>query len=221
MVEPCRVIKDDVDIALRLADFGVRPEDVLRIALAARAARNDSIPFDPKTGKGLLGYIYGVRELRNVFVLTAGYQLVSKNNIEAVYHPVKGRKIMFQAADCACIESQSPKAVSAIGVGKEALIARSVGYLFPEMEAEDRRLEQEFNDFDRAEAWYVIVAFSDDGEERVSCELSRPGPPVNGQFERFVERIFISGGGGPDAGALLKLDDDTPPVDIRPTISKK
>ena len=217
-MEPCRIVKEDNDIAARLAEFGVRREEVIRIALASLASRNESIPFDPKTGKGLLGYIYGVRELRNVFVLSAGYQPVSKNNIEAVFDASNGRKIMFQAADCACIESQPPKAASEIGIGKETLIANSVGYLFPEMEAEDRRLEREANEFDKAEAWYVIVAF---GDGKVTCELSRPRAPVNGQFLDFYERIFILGSGGPSASDLLKLDDDTPPLEIKPAISKK
>ena len=215
---PCRLVKIDSEVAVRLAEFGVRREDVIRVVLAAVSARNDSIPFDPKTGKGLLGYIFGVREMRNVFVLLAGYEPISRNNIEAVYDARNGRKIMFQAADVAGVEGRDPKAISEIGSGKETLITKSIGYLFPEMEAEDRRREEELDRFEKAEAWYVFAAFTDDG---VTCELSRPRHVVNGQFDGFIERILILGEGEPGGGGLLKLDDDLPPLEIKPEVFKK
>jgi hypothetical protein len=212
-----KIVTEPQDVDARLAAFGVRRQDLLQIPLLALGARNDSVPFDPRTAKGQFSYIYGVRAMRQVFV-PAGYEVVSRQNIESVYHPSAGRKIMFQTVDCACLESQIPEAISEIGTGKETVIQKSSGYLFEEMQQEDELRRKTLSDFDRAEAWYLCTAFVN---ETVTCELSRPEGVIDKQFSGFIERIFILSGDDAGMSKLINLDDDTPPLEIKPQISKR
>ena len=211
-----KIVANPLDVDLRLSDFGVNREGIRYIALAANGARNDSIAFDPKTAPGLFSYIYGVRALREVFVGNAGYAQVSRQNIEAVYDAPL-RKIMFQTVDVACTAA-APKAISEIGVGKQAVIERAGRSLFPEFDREEDQRIAKLSEYERAEAWYLCVAFSDAG---VTCELSRPRGVANKQFSDFDERIFIIGHDDPESGSLLRLDDDTPPIEFTPLVFKK
>jgi hypothetical protein len=214
-----KLISDPIDVESRLADFGVKKADLVRIALSALGARNDSVLDDPRTAKGQFSYIYGVRTMRQVFA-GAGYERVSKQNIESVYHAANARKIMFQTVDCACLESRDPQAISDIGSGKESVIenAQIQPYLFAHMQADEERRQNELTAFDKAEAWYLCTAFLND---TVACELSRPRGVEEKQFSAFLERIFIlrEGEGGPSG--LLHLRDDAPRIEIKPVVLKR
>jgi hypothetical protein len=201
----------------RLADFGTTRHDAARIALASLGARNDSIAFDAKTAKGLLGYLYGVRTLRQVF-MPAGYEQVSRQNIESVYDRKNSRKIMFQTVDRTCVDGYNPQVLSEIGTGKEAVIGNAQGFLFKDMADAEREQQEKLTDFQRAEAWYFCAAFTDGA---VSCELSRPRGVVDKQFSGFFERIFIIHEGDRGAAELINLVDDTPPIEIKPLILKR
>jgi hypothetical protein len=205
------------DADARLADFRIERYDIVRVALSALAARNDSVPDDPKTAKGQFSYIYGVRAMRQAFI-PAGYERISRKNIESVYDATKARKIMFQTVDIACVESQIPQPISEIGAAKETVIENSYPYLFEEMQkAEDQR-QQALSEYERAEAWYICTSFANG---TVSCELSRPQGVIDKEFSGFSERIFIlrEGEGGPSG--LINLDDDTPPLEIKPVVVKR
>jgi hypothetical protein len=217
---PCTILKDTDDVEARLRElFGLGRADVVRIALGALAARNDSVDFDPRIARGLLAYIFGVRTLREVCAEAGGYEPVSHYNIESAYNVTRSLKIMFQTADSACIEGRDPKAISAIGPAKELFIKEaSTGFLFPEMEKEHEEHLARLSAFDRAEAWYVFVAFPNN---TVTCELSRPLDVKGGQFSKFVERIFILAEGDLGPSGLLDLDDEAPAPEIKPIISKK
>jgi hypothetical protein len=197
--------------------FRVKKDDIVRVALSALAARNDSVPDDPKTAKGQLSYIYGVRAMRQAFI-PAGYERISRRNIESVYDATQARKIMFQTVDIACVESQIPQPISEIGAAKETVIENSYPYLFEEMQkAEDQR-QQALTEYECAEAWYVCTSFANG---TVSCELSRPQGVIDKEFSGFIERIFIlrEGEGGPSG--LINLDDDTPRFEIKPIVVKR
>src|ERR1700720_319424 len=79
-----KVVIEPQDVEGRLAEFGIERQDLIRIALSALAARNDSVLDDPKTAKGQFSYIHGVRAMRQAFC-PAGYERISKQNIESVY----------------------------------------------------------------------------------------------------------------------------------------
>lgn len=209
---------DAPEVDDRLADFMVKRQGLVRIGLTALGARNDSLPYDdPKTAKGQFAYIYGVRTLRQVF-RPAGYEAISSQNIESVYDSKNQRKIMFQSVDCACIESRAPKAISEIGSGKELVIENAQTFLFKDMEDAERERQARLTAFQRAEAWYLCVAFVNN---TVSIELSRPRGVENKQFaDDFVERIFILRDGDGPSG-LINLVDDLPPIEIKPIIIKR
>lgn len=217
---PCRIVKDADEVEARLKEkFGVGRQDIIRIALTALGARNDSIAFDPRFTKGMLAYIYGVRALREVFVLQAKYEPRSHYNIESVYSDSRGLKIMFQSADSACDEKVNPSAISEIGAAKQIFIERSAeGFLFPEMEKEEDERISKLTAFDKAEAWYIIVCFTNDS---ILCEISHPKGVVGQQFSGFFERIFIINDGELGPGGLIDLSDELPPTEIKPVISKK
>ncbi|MDO8838258.1 MAG: hypothetical protein Q7V31_04965 [Parvibaculum sp.] len=217
---PCTILKDTDEVEARLREhFGLGRVEVMRIALGALAARNDSVAFDPRIAKGLLAYIYGVRTLREVCADAGGYEPVSHYNIESAYNAARSLKIMFQTADCTCIDGRDPKAISAIGPAKELFIKEaSTGFLFPEMEKEREERLAHLSEFDRAEAWYVYVAFPNN---TVTCELSRPLGVTGGQFSNIVERIFILGEGDLGPSGLLDFSDEAPASEIKPVVSKK
>jgi hypothetical protein len=214
-----KLVIEPQDVHARLAEFGTKRDDIVRIALTALGARNDSVPDDPRTAKGQFSYIYGVRAMRQVFT-PAGYERVSKQNIESVYDAANARKIMFQTVDCACLESQIPEAISEIGSGKETVIENSyrTGYLFADMQADEDLDQKRLTEYDRAEAWYICAAFVNG---TVACELSRPQGVVDKQFAAFIERIFIlrEGEGGPSG--LINLKDDVPRIEIKPVVVKR
>jgi hypothetical protein len=174
---------------------------------------------DPRTARGQFSYIYGVRTMRQVFA-PAGYERVSKQNIESVYHAAMALKIMFQTVDMACIESQVPQAISEIGAGKETVIenAQRQLYLFAHMQADEEKKHGALTAFDKAEAWYLCTAFVNGS---VSCELSRPRGVVEKQFSEFFERIFILRDGEGGSSGLLNLDDDAPRIEIKPIVLKR
>jgi hypothetical protein len=201
----------------RLADFGITRQDGVRIALAALAARNDSVPTDPKTAPGQLAYIYGVRTMRDAFP-GPRYEAMSRQNIESVYDSAAGRKIMFQTVDLSCVEGHIPQPISDIGPAKESVIEQSIPYLFAEMQAEEDARRQELTAFERAEVWYVCTSFANGS---VSCELSRPTGVVDRKFADFAERIFLLREGDGGSSGLINLHDDTPPLEIRPVVRKR
>ena len=211
-----KLVIEPSDVIERLRDFGTTREDIAQVALAAMAARNDSVAFDPKTAPGQLAYIYGVRSLRERLV-PSGYDPVSRGNIESAWDRERGRKVMLQTVDVPWMLGQDPEARHEIGQGKTRVIERSTGFLFREMEEAAAREREAMSDYDRAEAWYVCVAYQQDS---VTCELSRPSGVEDGKFTGFEERIFILGRGvGPDT--LLKLDGGQPPTDIKPIVSRR
>jgi hypothetical protein len=213
-----KLIVQPQEVDKRLADFGVTRSDVIRIALSALGARNDSTPADPKTAKGQFSYIYGVRTLRQVFTRKGvDYEPVSRQNIESVYDAKNQRKIMFQTAETAC-RTEDPRAISDIGAAKETVIENSNQFLFPEMEDAARQHAAQLTDFQRAEAWYLCTAFVND---TVACELSLPAGVEDKQFSGFIERIFILREGDDGAAGMLNLEDEAPPIEIKPLVRKR
>jgi hypothetical protein len=209
-----KMVMSPPEVISRLADFGVSQRSVAQVGHAARAARNDSVPNDPKTAPGQHAYIYGVRAMRDAFSAPR-YAVHSKQNIESVFDITAGRKIMFQTVDLACNEHHRPQPISEIGPAKETIIECSTGYLFDDMQRDEDARRLEMSAYDRAEAWYVCTSFQDD---QVDCELSRPIGVHEKKFAGFHERIFILLG---DGGSSIDLKDDSPPLDIKPVIRKR
>ncbi len=175
-----KVYKDDEDITSRLSEFGVTKDDLMKIVHAAAGGRNATVPNDPITAGGHFAYIYGTRALRDVF-LAKEWKRDREHNIESVLNPKDRTKIIFQNVDHAADPSRIPKALSAKGAASERIVDFAQQSLFPEFDKED---EEKAN----ASVWFFCVSVQG---EHVRAELSRPYSLAGGQFNGFIERIFI------------------------------
>lgn len=147
---------------------------------AAVAGRAISVPNDPITAGGFFAYSYGTRALRELF-LSKGWLADGQDNIASVVHPETGVKIIFQSTDTAGDALREPKAVSGKGVASERIVELAQKNLFKEMDEEDKHKVN-------STVWFLCVYQK--GQD-VRAELSRPLAVEGGQFNGFIERIFI------------------------------
>jgi hypothetical protein len=108
-----------------------------------------------------------------------------------------------------------PRPVSAKGSGSDRIVDSAQGSLFtPEQLASAEAIK--FEPINTG-VWYLCVSV--DGDD-VRAELSLPSAIENGSFGRFIERIFIVGG-GEWSELVKKLQSDTSPAEFQPTITRK
>jgi hypothetical protein len=178
------------------------------------AARADSVENDPAAAEGQFAYIYGTRFLRSLF-RTKGYLSYRHDNIEGVEHPDRNLKIIYQNVDLAASWLHDPRPLSAKGSGSDRIIDLAQGSLFkPEDLASAEAVK--FDPIDTG-VWYFCVSV--DGDD-VRAEMSLPSAIDNGAFGKFIERIFIVGGGEwGDLMAKPKLD--AGPAEFEPVITRK
>jgi hypothetical protein len=179
-----KILREERAVDIRLNWFGVSEKDLHRIILESVGARANHVPHDPANAGGLLAYIFGTRALRDVFCQRNGWQINRSGNIESVYHPEKGIKVVFQNADCAAQLDREPRAISDKGPAAAKAVELGQCMLFPEYERE----EQEKRSEAAAAVWYFFV--HTDGVN-VTAELSWPRSIDDRQFKGFNERIFI------------------------------
>jgi hypothetical protein len=179
-----KILRQDLEVDIRLNWFGVSQKDLHRIIFEAIGARANHVPHDPANAGGLLSYIFGTRALRGVFCQKKGWVINRSGNIESVYHPEKGIKVIFQNADSACDPDRDPGAISDKGPAAAKVVELGQGTLFPEYQKEEEAEQTE----GAAAAWYFFV--HTDGTD-VTAELSWPKAIDDRQFKGFNERIFI------------------------------
>jgi hypothetical protein len=215
---PCRIVRDEIEVDVRLAQFGTTRAECRRIIHAVVTAHNDAVPYDPKTAAGLFRYIYGTRAVRDT-LCPKGYQADSDHGVESAYDHTGNRKIIYQSVDCAADEGHDPMAISGKGPAAERTVERStMRYLFPEMEEEARRAEESLQRRANAEAWFFCVSINGDD---VRAELSLPRSVQNENFKQFIERIFIVEFGDWDDGGIIDLDNAPDGDEIEPIVTKK
>jgi len=180
MQEKIRIIKEDSDVNSRLAQFDATKNELHKIVHAVVAARNDAVFSDPINAAGMLGYIYGTRTLREIF-MAKGWQIDRAENIESVCSPDKSIKIIYQNVDSAANPFRDPKAISGKGPAAARMLSLATPYLFPEWEKERKSLIN-------SSVWFFCVSVDEDD---VRAELSCPISIEGGQFGPFFERIFI------------------------------
>jgi hypothetical protein len=178
-----KITDGDHPVDVRLNWFGVSRKDFHKIVFAAVAARANFVPHDPSNAAGTLSYIFGTRALRDVFCAKKGWEINRSGNIESVYHPDKGLKIVFQNATSACDPNKEPQAISEKGTGAAKAVELGQGSLFPETKEEKAKKSEA-----SAALWYFFVRI--DGAE-VTAELSWPRSIDDRHFNGFNERIFI------------------------------
>ena len=191
------IVQGDPHVVVRLADFGLVPEQLLAVGVTARAWANDASPLMPVNAPGTLAYIYGVMELRQQ--LLDGYWTVDRTcGIEAVVNRDRRIRIAFQNVDRACDPNFPPNPRSAKGSAAEYLCGPT---LFEFAGVEAGPLTGVLSD--GIPTYYLMVG--EDG----SVELSHP-VISNGSYVQFHERILIS---APDGDWADAIDRETGPVD--------
>lgn len=206
-----KIFKEPIEIIEKLAEFSTSKEELRTIIHAAIGGRMDAVPHDPKTAAGTFSYIYGTRELRNIFA-AKGWIADGRDNIESIHNPQTGTKIIFQNTDCAAQKFREPKAISGKGSASERVIALATLNLFAELEEEDKRRLN-------GSVWYFCVA-ANNGQP--TAELSRPYAVEGGQFSGFIERIFILEHGEWENLNSAKIGNELPPIqDFEIEITRK
>lgn len=201
------VLKHDVEVRSRLAQFGVTRDELLSVVSAAVGARRAASPLAPLSAGGLMAWIRGTEQLRQVFI-PKGWEPTRTDNIEAVYNAELGVKIIYQSADRAA-DLADPLAVSKKGSGSARAVESGQGDLFPDLA---KLASRELN----AEAWYLFV-FADGDDVR--AELSFPKAIEDDQFHGFNERVILL-----EAGQWSGIDlsaDEVKAPDFEVTVLRK
>ncbi|UXC93003.1 MULTISPECIES: hypothetical protein [Sphingobium] len=203
------VLAEDYEVIPRLAQLGLRRDFLFEVVAAAVGGRRSSTGFHPLSAGGLLSWIEGTAHMRRVFV-PQGWEISRRDNIESIFHPTIGIKVVFQNAERAGDPLFDPIAVSKKGAGSARAIELGQFELWPEVR------EQEVAEIS-APTW-VLFVFAD-GED-VRAELSRPMAINRDQFDGFHERILLIEKGGWGATEPF-IGEDEPPAEYDVTVSRK
>ena len=209
-----RVYTEPWEVDQRLSAFGVTRSELFEVVRQVVGARADVTDNDPVTAGGLFAYIQGTRHIRALF-RSKRWQLDRQENIEAVKHPEKDLRIVYQSVDLAASKGHNPRAISGKGSGADRIIDSAQGSLFT-----DEELEQHNPATIAAVGtgvWFFCVSV--DGED-VRAELSLPASLEGRNFKEFIERIFIvRGGEWPPTQIAPDAENDA--VDFQPTVTRK
>lgn len=206
------VVAKDSEVMPRLEQLGATKAPLLDVIRAAVGGRRNATSYHPLSAGGLQSWIEGTAHLRRVF-LPLGWEICRRDNIESVYNPKTGIKIVFQNADRAGDPLYDPIATSRKGAGSARAVELGQFELFAE---DEERKEKEIAELTAATWMLFVHADRDD----VRAELSCPIAISDEQFDGFHERILLVQKGewdGPDPLA----DDDEPPADYKVNVSRK
>ena len=206
-----RIYREEWEVDRRLLPFGVTQAELLEIVRGVVAARADAVEDDPLTAEGQFAYIYGTRHTRALF-RSKGYLRHRKENIEAVRHPDRALSIVYQSVHLASCDDCDPRAISGKGAGADRVIDAAQGSLvFPDEVV--RRHQGGVN----TGIWFFCVSV--DGDD-VRAELSLPTSVAGGNFDGFIERIFIV---RPGDWAKVEISDNhnSDATEFEPTVTRK
>lgn len=203
------VLAKDHEIVPRLSQLGLRRDRLLEVVRAAVGGRRNATGFHPLSAGGLLSWIEGTGQLRRVF-LPHGWQACRRDNIESIFNPELGIKVVYQNADRAGDPLHEPVATSKKGAGSARAIELGQYELWPDVRAKEVAEVT-------ATTWVLFVYA--DGDD-VRAELSCPMAINEEQFDGFHERILLVGKGGWDAAVPL-TDGDEPPAEYEVPVSRR
>jgi hypothetical protein len=208
------IYKEDWEIDSRLVPFEATRPELVEIARAVVGARADAVENDPLTAEGQFAYIFGTRYTRALW-RKKRWLLHREENIEAVKHPSRDWKIIYQSVDLAASLIHEPRAISGKGSGADRLIDTAQGTLFtPEQLAAGNASKLTPMN---SGAWFYCVSV--DGDD-VRAELSLPFGVGGGNFDGFIERIFIIRDGEWPTLKVMPLPKDGP-TEFEPVVTRK
>lgn len=180
-----RIYTTDWEVDERLASvFKTTRDEWIHVVREVVGARADSVEDDPRTTPGQFAYIHGTRNVRGL-LRSKGWLNFRHENIEAVEHPERDLKVIYQNVDIASA-IRDPRPISSKRSGSERFIDEYCGSLFSEEEL--RAMTGTHTGGITTGAWYFCVSVN---EEDVRAELSLPTGVIGGNFAGFAERIFI------------------------------
>jgi len=202
------VLVEEIEVVPRLEQLGTTKAALLDVVRTAVGARRNATLFHPLSAGGLLSWIEGTAHLRRTFEPT-GWNICRRDNIESVFNPEIGIKIIFQNAERAGDPLYDPIATSRKGAGTARAVELGQYELFPEIR--EREIAEA-----TAMTW-VLFVYADGADVR--AELSCPIAINDEQFDGFHERILLVRKGEWDEPDLRV--DDEPPADYEVTVSRK
>lgn len=205
---------NEIEINTRLSAFDASREELINVVREVVGARADAVDDDPITAAGLFAYIHGTRNTRAVF-RSKGWRHERRENIEAVRHPDRNLKVIYQSVDVACDEKHVPQAISGKGSGAERAIDQAQGSLFADGELDAVTFKPVTAP--PSGVWFLCVSVN--GED-VRAELSKAAGVSNGNFRQFEERIFIIRKGEWE-NVRVKGDIEPDGVEFEPVIRRK
>jgi hypothetical protein len=203
------VLAEDYEVVPRLAQLGLRRDLLLDVVRGAVGGRRNSTAFHPLSAGGLLSWIEGTGQLRRIF-LPYGWEICRRDNIESIFNPEIGIKVVFQNAERAGDPLFNPIATSKKGAGSARAIEMGQYELWPEDKTKEVAEVT-------ATTW-VLFVYAD--RDDVRAELSCPIAINEEQFDGFHERILLVGKGGWDAVEPVKNDGE-PPAEYEVAVSPK
>jgi hypothetical protein len=203
------VLAEDHVVVTRLTQLGLRRDYLLEVVRAAVGARRNATAFHPLSTGGQNSWSEGTAQLRRIFV-PQGWEICRRDNIESIFHPEYGIKVIFQNAERAGDPLRDPAAVSRKGAGSARAIELGQYELWPDLK---RKEVAELT----APTWVLFVFAEGDD---VRAELSCPVAISEDQFDGFHERIILVEKGGWDSMEPVS-DADEPPVEYDVSVTRK
>lgn len=203
------VLAEEYEIVPRLAQLRLRRDLLLDVVEAAVGGRRNATGFHPLSAGGLLSWIQGTGQLRRVF-LPHGWEVCRRDNIESIFNPYVGVKVVFQNAERAGDPLLEPVATSKKGAGSARAIELGQYELWPE--------EKAIEVVEVTATTWVLFVYADGDDVR--AELSCPKAINEEQFDGFHERILLVEKGGWGA-AIPKVEDDEPPAEYEVSVTRK
>jgi hypothetical protein len=206
------IYKEDWEIDNRLVPFAVTRPELVEVARAVAGARADAVDNDPLSAEGQFAYIFGTRSTRALW-RKKGWLLHRAENIESVRHPKLDWLVTYQSVDLAASLVNWPRAISGKGAGADRFIDAAQGDLFASEESKKiSRFKPE-----NLGAWFYCVSVNGDD---VRAELSRAIGVGGGNFEGFIERIFIIRDGEWPKLSVMPLPEGGP-TEFEPVVTRK
>lgn len=206
------ILAEDFEVTPRLEQLGTSKAELLSVVRAAVGARRNAVLFHPLSAGGLFSWLEGTAQLRRNFC-AKDWEICRRDNIESVYSPELGIKIIFQNAEKAGDPVADPLASNRKGAAAARAVELGQGELFPEI-----RISRELEAKEQNAATWVLFVQAD--ANTVRAELSCPKAIDEEQYAGFHERILLVQAGEWDAPAPLS-DDGEPPADYEVNVSRK
>ena len=206
------VFAEDFEIGPRLEQLGTDRAELLDIVRAAVGARRNAVPFHPLSAGGLFSWLEGTGQLRRVYI-AKGWEICRRDNIESVYNPDLGIKIVFQNAERAGDPVFEPLASNRKGAASARAVELGQIEMFPEHRLEKEKTAAELS----ASTWILFVEAEGD---TVRAEFSCPKAISDEQYAGFHERILLVQRGEWDAPTPVS-DEGEPPAAYEVNVSRK